>query len=217
MASGTLVVEDDAATCAALVEAADGIPACRPVAWAHGVADGLAALDAAPPRLLLVDLGLPDGNGLSLIRHGAALQPAPDILVVSVLGDEGHVVGALAAGANGYLLKGDALATLRHAIGQVMDGGAPISPAIAVHLLRRLRGAAPATAPESGDAVLTAREIEILELAAKGLPHAEIGSLLGLRYSTVVSYVREIYRKLAVHSRAQALFEARQLGLLRDS
>lgn len=216
MASGTLVVEDDAPTCAALVEAADGIPGCRPVAYAHTLADGLAALDAAPPRLLLVDLGLPDGDGVALIRHGAAQQPAPDILVVSVLGDEGHVVGALAAGANGYLLKGDSQPALRRAIGQVLEGGAPISPAIAVHLLRRLRGGPPAAMAEAGDAVLTAREIGILELAAKGLPHAEIGTLLGLRYSTVVSYVREIYRKLAVHSRAQALFEARQLGLLRN-
>ena len=220
MAGGTLIVEDDAGMRATLADAAGSIAACVPVVCAGTLAEGLDALAKARPRLLLVDLGLPDGNGVELIRRGAALDPAPNILVVSVLGDEQHVVGALAAGANGYLLKGDTQPALCRAIEQVLAGDAPISPAIAVHVLRRLRGQQPGVAStssaEAADAALSPREIEILELASKGLPHAEIGSLLGLRYSTVVSYVREIYRKLAVHSRAQALFEARQLGLLHD-
>jgi len=220
MARGTLIVEDNVGMRATLAEAAGTIAACVPVVCAGSLAEGLEALATSPPRLLLVDLGLPDGDGVELIRRGAALDPAPNILVVSVLGDEQHVVGALAAGANGYLLKGDPLPALCRAIEQVLAGDAPISPAIAVHVLRRLRGLHPGAATmnstETPDAALTPREIEILELASKGLPHAEIGTLLGLRYSTVVSYVREIYRKLAVHSRAQALFEARQLGLLHD-
>jgi DNA-binding NarL/FixJ family response regulator len=209
----TLLVEDDGATRAYLLDALSRVPALAPVTVATDVASGLHALDKHRPRLMLVDLGLPDGEGTQLIAHAAKMDPRPEVLVISSLGDETHVVRALEAGASGYLLKDESPEAIGQAALKVLDGEAPISPAIAVHLLKRFR---PVAAPEPQPHPLSEREVDILKLIAKGLRHDEVAETLGLRYSTVVSYVRDIYRKLAVHSRTEALFEARQLGLLRE-
>ena len=209
----TLVVEDDGATRAYLLDALNRNPALQPVNFAVDVASGMRALDRYRPKLMLVDLGLPDGEGTQLIALAAKLEPRPEVLVISSLGDESHVVRALEAGASGYLLKDETPEAIGVAALKVLEGESPISPAIAVHLLKRFR---PVAAPAPQEHPLSDREVDILKLIAKGLRHDEVADTLGLRYSTVVSYVRDIYRKLAVHSRTEALFEARQLGLLRE-
>jgi DNA-binding NarL/FixJ family response regulator len=209
----TLLVEDDVATRAYLLDALNRVPALQPVSVAIDVASGIRALLSQRPRLMLVDLGLPDGEGTQLIALAAKQDPRPEVLVISALGDESHVVRALEAGASGYLLKDESPDAVGQAALRVLEGEAPISPAIAVHLLKRFR---PAPTPEAQPHPLSEREVDILKLIAKGLRHDEVAETLGLRYSTVVSYVRDIYRKLAVHSRTEALFEARQLGLLRE-
>ena len=209
----TLLVEDDGATRAYLLDALNRIASLQPVNFAVDVASGMRALERYRPKLLLVDLGLPDGEGTQLIAMAAKMEPRPEVLVISSLGDESHVVRALEAGASGYLLKDETPEAIGVAALKVLDGESPISPAIAVHLLKRFR---PVAAPTPQDHPLSDREVDILKLIAKGLRHDEVADTLGLRYSTVVSYVRDIYRKLAVHSRTEALFEARQLGLLRE-
>ena len=209
----TLLVEDDGATRAYLLDALNRIATLQPVNFAIDVASGMRALDRYRPKLLLVDLGLPDGEGTQLIAMAAKMEPRPEVLVISSLGDESHVVRALEAGASGYLLKDETPEAIGVAALKVLDGESPISPAIAVHLLKRFR---PVAAPTPQEHPLSDREVDILKLIAKGLRHDEVADTLGLRYSTVVSYVRDIYRKLAVHSRTEALFEARQLGLLRE-
>lgn len=209
----TLVVEDDGATRAYLLDALNRIAALQPVNFAVDVASGMRALERYRPKLMLVDLGLPDGEGTQLIALAAKMEPRPEVLVISSLGDESHVVRALEAGASGYLLKDETPDAIGVAALKVLEGESPISPAIAVHLLKRFR---PVAAPAPQEHPLSDREIDILKLIAKGLRHDEVADTLGLRYSTVVSYVRDIYRKLAVHSRTEALFEARQLGLLRE-
>ena len=209
----TLLVEDDSATRAYLLDALQRVESLHPVNFAVDVSSGARALERFQPKLLLVDLGLPDGEGTQLIALAAKMDPRPEVLVISSLGDESHVVRALEAGASGYLLKDESPEAIGQAALKVLDGEAPISPAIAVHLLKRFR---PVAAPAAQEHPLSEREIDILKLIAKGLRHDEVADTLGLRYSTVVSYVRDIYRKLAVHSRTEALFEARQLGLLRE-
>ncbi len=209
----TLLVEDDGATRAYLLDALNRIAALQPVNFAVDVASGMRALERFRPKLLLVDLGLPDGEGTQLIAAAAKMEPRPEVLVISSLGDESHVVRALEAGASGYLLKDETPDAIGVAALKVLEGESPISPAIAVHLLKRFR---PVAAPAPQEHPLSDREVDILKLIAKGLRHDEVADTLGLRYSTVVSYVRDIYRKLAVHSRTEALFEARQLGLLRE-
>lgn len=166
------------------------------------------------PDVLLVDLGLPDGSGIELIREVARQHPQTDCLVVTMFGDDSHVLASIEAGASGYLLKDASAARIVAGIHEARAGGAPLTPSIARRILSRLRptGAAGEPPPASP---LTAREIDVLQLVAKGLSFEEVGATLHLSTHTIVSHVKNIYRKLAVHSRGEAVFEARQLGLIR--
>ncbi|HKU13285.1 MAG TPA: response regulator transcription factor [Steroidobacteraceae bacterium] len=176
----------------------------------------LQSLESARPDVLLVDLGLPDGNGVDVVRQVARRWPQVLIMVITVFGDESRVVGAIKAGATGYLLKDDAAEGIGEAIRQLLSGGAPISPGIARHLIRQLRPAA--GTPASASVIkLSSREHEVLTLASKGYSYSETAALLGLTASTVGSYTKTIYEKLAVGSRSEAVFEATRLGLIDDS
>jgi DNA-binding NarL/FixJ family response regulator len=183
------------------------------------VRDGASALDLlarAAPDVLLVDLGLPDVSGIEIIRDAAHRHPDTDSMVVSVFGDEQHVLASIEAGATGYLLKDSPAHELIDSIKQLRAGGSPISPVIARQLLKRLRG--PCTdAPETSKPCpgLTTRESEILSLIAKGFSFAEIAQLLEISPHTVTTYVKKIYQKLAVHSRGEAVYEASRMGLIR--
>ncbi len=217
-----LIVEDDDVTRDRLarVVASDArflvLPAC------NGVQDGMAALKANRPRLLLVDLGLHDGSGLELIRAASLHSPSTEALVITVFADERSVLDAVEAGATGYLLKDGDERTVSAALREVLEGGSPISPSIARHLLRRFQLSTPDAStslpPQSGvpddTGGLTPREIEVLLLIAKGLTYVDIAQTLGMSTNTVTSHIKHIYRKLAVRSRGEAVFEAAQLGLL---
>jgi DNA-binding NarL/FixJ family response regulator len=213
-----LLVEDEPLTRSHLAQSVRSHEGLRLAAEASTLGEALAALEQHRPQVVLVDLGLPDGSGLGLIRAASALEPAPDIMVISVFGDEASVLNAIEAGAGGYLLKDGSPQDIAGSILRLAAGEAPISPAIAAHLIRRLRPrpetpAVPRPTPRGLDA-LTDREMDVLELVAKGLSYEEIGGALRLRYNTIASYTKEIYRKLAVRSRGEAVFEARQMGLL---
>lgn len=220
-----LIVEDDDATRGHLEQAVRGTGLFRAVRSCATLRDAQAALADELPRLLLADLDLPDGCGLDLIREAAGSCGHTDALVITVFGDERHVLDAVAAGATGYLLKdGDARA-VGEALSDVLDGGSPISPSIARHLLRRFRASVPAGAPAAprpvppavacdASAGLTPREVQVLQLIAKGLSYTEIAMALEMSAHTVTSHVKHIYRKLAVRSRGEAVFEAAQLGLV---
>jgi DNA-binding NarL/FixJ family response regulator len=206
------IVEDDAVTRESLRARIEAHPRLRVGATSGTAAEGVAAL-AARPDVLLVDLGLPDGNGIDVIR--AALRRYPDlpIMVITVFGNEKRVIAAIQAGAAGYLLKDDPTHEIGAAIELLMQGGSPISPAIARHLIRHFQehGEPLPAAPRE---TLTTRELEVLALATKGFSYAEIAQLLGLSTNTVASYTKHIYEKLAVGSRSEAIYEASRLGLL---
>lgn len=179
-------------------------------------AAALAMLSAETPDVILLDLGLPDMRGTEVIRHVANHQPECDVLVVTMFGDDQHVFEALEAGATGYLLKDSGLERIAASIHDVRAGGSPISPSIARRVLARMRpptGRSPEQPPPD-DPVLTSREIELLKLTAKGLSFEKISELLEISPHTVVAHVKKIYRKLAVHSRGEAVYEATQMGLL---
>jgi DNA-binding NarL/FixJ family response regulator len=178
-------------------------------------ASAQALLEKSVPDVLVVDLGLPDGNGAELIRRAAKLRPDCDALVVTIFGDDRHVIEAIEAGATGYILKDSPPAELARCIRELREGGSPISPSIARRVLERMRAPAPAAPAGAVRTPLTEREAEILRLVAKGLNFAEVGAALGISAHTVVAHVKKIYRKLSVHSRGEAVFEATQLGLLK--
>jgi DNA-binding NarL/FixJ family response regulator len=204
------IIEDEPSTRVALVERLQAAGRFT-LAWQAGTLDDArACLKQARPEVAIVDLGLPDGSGLDFIAEAYALVPPVLVLVLTVFGDERKLIRAIERGARGYLLKDEPAIGLVEAIEQVHAGGAPISPAIARHLVTRLLHAdAPADA-----GLLTAQEVNVLRLSAKGYNHSEVARLLGITANTVASYTRRIYEKLEVHSRAEAVFEATRLGLL---
>ena len=175
----------------------------------------------AKSHVLLVDLGLPDGDGVDIIRYVSHLDDPPNILVISVFGDERHVVRAIEAGADGYLLKDSTQAELVESITSVVNGDSPINPAIARHLLKRFRaedathaGQGEPSSKENKGLHITPRENEVLKLIGRGFSNAEIAELLEVSVYTVNSHIKHLYSKLAVSSRSEAIFEAVQLGLL---
>jgi DNA-binding NarL/FixJ family response regulator len=194
-----------------IIEAASDLSLC-------GMAGSLAEardLLSLTPDLFLTDIGLPDGSGLTFIPDIRVRLPDCRILVITAFGDRDTVVTALNAGADGYLLKDSSTAVILDGIQATLDGGAPISPSAAVYLLERLR--APEAAPTvPGDERLTPREVELLELFARGQSYKAAGRALGISPLTVGNHVKSIYRKLQVHSRGEAVYEAvrrRQLSL----
>jgi DNA-binding NarL/FixJ family response regulator len=230
MRTSVLIVEDEPEFLQRFSEAVLVDSSLHLLAGVSNGRSGLAMLDAQPPDVMLVDLGLPDIDGIELIRHAARHQPRCDVLVVTMFADDAHVIGSIEAGATGYLLKDAQAPRIAAAIHEVRAGGSPISPSIARRLLARFRvapsaaGSAAAAAPAGGPTVVTQlpaeasplsdRETEILRLVAKGFSFDAVGGLLEISPHTVVTHVKNIYRKLAVHSRGEAVYEAGQLGLL---
>ncbi|OAN70700.1 DNA-binding response regulator [Jannaschia sp. EhC01] len=208
-----LIIEDRpdiADNLCAAVAATDGIA----VAAVTGTLDrGLQLLFELRPRILLVDIGLPDGNGVDAIRAAAQADWQVDALVISIFGDEARVIEAIRAGAKGYLLKGCHLAHIGEDIQSVLDGGSPISPTIACHLLALLNDPRDAPARE-GTSGLTNRETEILRSVARGYKRHEIAAQLGISAGTVGNHITSIYRKLEVSSNIEAVAIAYRAGML---
>ena len=210
--ASVLVVEDEPRTRDRLAAIIAAHPNLRLLAQAANLQQARQALAADLPDVVLLDLGLPDGSGLELLAELQGQGKEVGVLVISVLGDESSVLRAIERGAGGYLLKDAGDAEVVAAINQLLAGGAPLSPSIAVHLMRRLQ--TPPRGAAATDFGLNARELELLKLIAKGLSYEEVAQLMGLRYNTITSYAKELYRKLQVHSRAEAVFEAQLHGLV---
>lgn len=182
---------------------------------AASVKEGKQLLADNCPRVLLVDLGLPDGSGLEVILEAAQSCPATEVMVVSMFGDEGHVIQAIEAGASGYLLKDMDDTSLAEHIIQLVDGGSPMSPMIARHLLKKMQQdhEQPAPATTSGIA-LTKRELQLLKLLARGYTYREVADDLSVSSHTVNSHIKNLYRKLSVKTKNEAVFAATRQGLL---
>jgi two-component system nitrate/nitrite response regulator NarL len=166
----------------------------------------------AAPTLLVVDLRLPDGSGLDVLRAAAARWPTTTMVVTSALADEAHVVDAIRAGAQGYLWKDGDVVDLAGALRQALEGNAPMSPAVARHLVRMLQGGRRIVADDAPE--LTPREHDILREIAAGHSYADAATRLGVAVSTVETHVRHLYKKLQVRSKTQAVAQARSWGLL---
>jgi len=207
----TALVEDDARFRAAFAAAIAGSNDLVLQAQATTLQEGLALLAGPVADVLLVDLGLPDGSGIDLIKATRTAWPTCDIMVSSVFGDESHVLRSIEAGAVGYLLKDSEPERIVEQVRSLRAGGSPISPLIARQVLARLR---PASGPVESS--LSARESEVLNYITKGFSYDDIVRLLQVSRPTVMTYVRRIYAKLQVNSKTEAVYEARKLGLTRD-
>jgi DNA-binding NarL/FixJ family response regulator len=209
-----LVVEDDAVVrwrvCDALRTAPEFL-----VEEAGTLAEAKSHVAANPVRVLLSDLRLPDGSGIEIIRAVRAKFPDAEIMVISILGDEESVIAAITSGANGYLLKdafpADVVATVR----DLVRGHSPISASIARFIVRHSQGSGRKTPLPLNTARLTPREIDILWGIAKGFSYSDIADHLGISRQTVPGHIKNIYRKLEVNTRGEAVFEAVQQGLIK--
>lgn len=165
---------------------------------------GVAGFDLA-----VIDLGLPDGSGIDLVRTLARDWPHVVSVIATIYDDDAHIFDALAAGARGYLLKDEEPDLLVGILRRIDRGEPSLSPSVAHRLLAHFR----ATTVKEDDGVrLTSREKETLILVAKGLTVAETAKRMGLSPQTVASYVKVIYQKLGISTRAQATREAIQRG-----
>ncbi len=207
------IVEDDPDFSGALCRVVDDASDMLLTGMAASQAEGLAMLDGTPADVLLVDLGLPDGSGIEVIRAAVRAWPLCSIMVSTNFGDETHVMRSIEAGAAGYLLKDSSSTRMGEEIRSLAGGGSPISPIIARQVLARFR-MAPAAAADPAQAPLSQREREVLDLITKGFTVHEIAGLMQLSHFTVRTFVRRIYSKLNVKSKAETIFEARSQGLL---
>jgi DNA-binding NarL/FixJ family response regulator len=165
--------------------------------------------------IVIVDLGLPDGDGAELIAALRDSSPDTAALVTTVFGDEAHVIRAVEAGARGYLLKDTTPEEFLRAVHMVHEGGAPLSPQIARHLLKRFAPAAQPSHAEPDIEALTSREIDILTRISQGFSVAETAQASGISHHTVTAHIKNIYGKLSVRNRVEAVNRARQRGLIR--
>lgn len=219
------LVEDEEATRGRLINAIGSAPSLH---LAHAAATGAELLSWFADNLvdvLLVDVGLPDIPGTEVIRRCCRLQPSCAVMVITMFGDEATMLCAFEAGARGYLLKDGTEADLARHVLTLHAGGSPMSPIIARQLLARWRSdasalhdiatAAPPRTQTTLSEALSRREAQVLDLIARGFTYLEIASRIGVSVTTVQTHVRNIYAKLGVHSKTEAVFEARQYGLLR--
>jgi DNA-binding NarL/FixJ family response regulator len=214
MKTRLLIVEDDAVFRAELRRVITSAEDLQLIGEAGDLASGVLLL-AERPDVLLVDLGLPDGNGIELIREAARRLPMLEIMVITVFGDEASVLDSIAAGATGYLLKDVPAADIVEHVRQLRSGGSPISPVIARQLLNRLPRHELRAPPPGEQVSLSEQETRVLGYAATGLSYEEIAAVMRISRHSVQTYVKRAYRKLHVHTKVEALAEARRLRLLR--
>lgn len=214
-----LVVEDDALTRRTLSLAIEKEPSLKLLAALSDVKSALGWLEQQGAELLLVDLGLPDGSGIDIIRYCAHRHPTCNIMVITTSSDQDNVLDSIEAGASGYVLKD---ADRLDVVGALLDlhaGGSPMSPSIARKVLGRIRDgkrAVDTTAAEDAEeqVALTKRESTILDLIARGDSYGEVARQLSLSVGTIQTHIKNIYDKLSVHSRGEAVYEANRRGLL---
>ena len=207
-----LIVEDDIQILESLSQLINEHEGFELLTAVSTLEEGLIALRLSKPDILLTDIGLPDGSGIEIIKAIDKEDLKCEAMVISGFQDENIVFQALEAGAKSYLLKHDEGHKIIDAIDSMMNGGAPISPIIARLMLQKFQKhkVAIKDLPES----LTERQVAILKLVSQGFSSREISEKLDITYYTVTTHIKNIYNKLQVNSRSEALHEALKLGLI---
>ncbi len=208
------LVEDDRGTRRHLREIVGGDPGCECTGEFAGVAAAVAGLASLKPHVVLVDVNLPDGTGIDVVRSLAAAMPDTEFVMLTIYQDGDLLFDALAAGAHGYLLKPVGVDELLAAIRDVVAGGAPMSSMVARRIVRSFEQPVPVRMtpqPPEEKVELAPREREVLDLLAAGAMYKEVARQLGVSRNTVITYIRRIYRKLHVHSRHHAVERYRRM------
>jgi DNA-binding NarL/FixJ family response regulator len=180
----------------------------------HGDAESaISAFAREAPHVALLDINLPGMSGIECVRHLKPRHPATQFVMLTVYDDANHIFDALAAGATGYMVKRTPRDLLLAAVREVFAGGSPMSNDIARKVVKSFQLSRPKEKAAEG---LSPREEEVLGLLARGYLYKEISESIGISLPTVSTYIRRIYEKLHVHSRAQAVAVYSDLPLRQD-
>lgn len=212
-----LLVEDDAPVRERLAAIIGQWSGAQLIAACGTLADATIAIRDRRVDLLITDLNLPDGHGVQAIRLLRKTQPKAEAMVISVLADDRSVIGAIEAGATGYLLKDSDPIDILDAITELLAGRSPISSAIARTIVRGFgarQGKADLIPDKSTTELLTPREMDILWGIAKGLTYGELAESLQMSKQTVPVHIKNIYRKLQTNNRSETVYEASRRGLI---
>jgi DNA-binding NarL/FixJ family response regulator len=201
------IVEDDLRFRKSLRRVIETKPGLNCVAEYGTGAEAIEHIPRDPPDVVLMDLNLPDSSGAEVTAHLKSQLPDISVVILTVYNDADHIFKALRAGASGYLLKQATAGEILEAIADAHRGGAPMTSEIARKVIAAFHEPKPAPA---ATAALAPRELEILELVANGYANKEIADKLAITLSTVCWYLHEIYKKLHVQSRVQAVNKLRQ-------
>jgi DNA-binding NarL/FixJ family response regulator len=206
------IIEDDAANREIWAEWVSRSPDFKCIAQFGSVEAALPKLPELKPRIVLSDINLPGLSGIEGVRKLKPQMPETQFVMLTVYEDADHIFEALAAGATGYMLKDTKRSQLLEALREVLAGGSPMSANIARKVVQSFqqpvaKPAAPVPAPSGFEETenLSPRESEVLDLLAQGLLYKEISEKIGVSLPTVNTYIRRIYEKLQVRSRAQAV------------
>jgi len=197
------IVEDSdklRATLARVLNRAEGF---KCVSDYQNAEDALEDLPKVNPEVVLMDINLPGMNGVSCVRQLKSIAPKIQVIMLTVYEDTENIVDALAAGANGYLLKREPSKQLLEAIQEVHRGGSPMNMHIARKVVQSLQKAPAAESAATEN--LSEREQQVLDLLSQGLMYKEIAEKLAISYETVHTYIRRIYEKLQVRTRTEAV------------
>ncbi len=196
------IVDDDDRVRGSLAQAVSRFPGCTCTGQFSSGEAALTGLKAQATDVVLMDINMPGIGGIECARQLKHAHPETEIIMLTAYQDTDSVFQSLAAGASGYLLKRADREELLAAILQVRDGGSPMTSHIARKVVQAFRTP---TTTEKDTEKLSPRELEVLELLAKGYLYKEISEALELSYETVHNYIRRIYEKLRVRSRSQAV------------
>jgi DNA-binding NarL/FixJ family response regulator len=164
--------------------------------------------------LAIIDLGLPDISGIEIIQKINSLNPNTPILVASVISSEKSLISAIKSGARGYVLKDDSELMMKKSIEQVMQGNYPISPMLARYLFKIAQSDSDSDSDSSDLPELTKKELEVLQKISQGKSYSETAQELGVNITTIQTHIRNLYKKLNVHSQVQATNAAKKHGLI---
>jgi len=198
------LIEDQREVREGLAVLINGSPGLRCIATFRSMEDALAAIATDPPDVVLTDIGLPGMTGIDGIRILKERHPELPVVALTVYDDDSDVFEALCAGACGYLLKNTPPARLLESLREVAAGGAPMSPEIARRVVNLFRQFRP---PERASYNLTQQEAELLRLM-EGHSYKTAAAVLGITMSTVSFHLQNIYGKLQVHSKSEAVAKA---------
>lgn len=204
MAISVAIVEDNAGICEELEEILREDPGCACVGVCRNVQTALKKIPALAPDVIIMDIQLPDGSGIECTARLKRLLPRTQIMMFTIYEDTEQIFRALEAGASGYLLKRTAPEAMLQAIREIKQGGAPMTAEVARKVVQSFRRTG-AQSPEAEQ--LTPREVEVLELLAKGFLSKEIADKLAVSVETVNSHLKHIYEKLHVRSRTEAVIK----------